>query len=192
MLVHALVEGHLDSVFLPTLFSQIGRSDLVLNIRNAAGGSKFWRHAGKYNDAGRHQRTIGLADLEQWECAPKLISHELPIRSQGFHLRIAVRMLESWLIADRRSIAAFLRVHVSAVPVAPDTEPHPKRKLIEIAGRSARRAIREAMVPGMTGATVGPDYVATMSEFVNEHWQASSARLNSPSLERACTRWAAI
>ena len=192
MFVPALVEGHLDAVFLPKLFSQIGRSDLVLNIRDSGGGSKFWPDATRYNDAGRHQRIIGLVDLEQWECAPTLIRHELPNKNQGFHLRIAVRMLESWLIADRHSIAAFLRIKMSTVPVDPDAERHPKRKLIEIAGRSTRRAIRDAMLPGTTGATVGPDYVATMSEFVSKHWQVSAARLNSPSLERACTRWAAI
>lgn len=192
MVIPALVEGYLELVFLPALFLQIGRPDLVLNIRNAGGGSKFWHDARRYNVAGKHQRTVGLADLEQYECAPSLIDKELPNKNQGFHLRIAVRMLESWLIADRRSIAAFLHVHISAVPVDPDAELHPKRKLVEIAARSARRSIREAMMPGTSGAAVGPDYVATMSEFVREHWQLSAARLNSPSLERACTRWAAI
>lgn len=192
MAIPALVEGHLDSVFLPTLLFQIGRADLDLTIRNAGGGSKFWRDAKRYNDAARHQQIIALADLEQHECAPTLIGIELPNKNPGFHLRIAVRMLEGWLIADRRSIAAFLRVNISAVPVAPDAEQHPKRKLVEIAGRSTRRAIREAMIPGDSGATVGPDYVATMSEFVREQWQVSAAQCNSPSLASACMRWAAI
>lgn len=96
MAIPTLVEGHLESVFLPVLFAQIGRSDLDLIIRNAGGEVKFWQKAKAYNDAGKHQLVIGLADLEQCDCASSLISNRLPNKSQGFHLRIAVRMLESW------------------------------------------------------------------------------------------------
>jgi len=182
----------MESVFLPVLLDQIGRADLQPNIRNANGGPKFWPIAKRYNDAGRHAPMIGLADLEQSECAPALLARELPQKSPGFHLRLAVRMLESWLMADRQSLASFLRVSVATIPVNPDAEVHPKRKLIDIARKSTSRAIRDALVPGDSGAIVGPEYVATMSDFIRLHWQAANARQVSPSLERACRRWAAL
>lgn len=188
----ALVEGYLESVFLPVVLGQIGRADIQLRIRDAGGGTKFWPLAKRYNEAAKHMPVLGLADLEQVECAPNLLATELPRKSGGFHLRLAVRMLESWLIADRARLASFLKVPSAAIPTEPDALAHPKRELVNIARKSTSRAIREAMVPEDSGGVVGPDYVATMSEFISMHWQVAAARATSPSLERACLRWGTI
>ena len=192
MTIAAVVEGHMEAVFLPVLLDQIGRADLQPNIRNAGGGSRFWPIARRYNKAGLHTPVIGLADLEQAPCASAFLAEHLPLKSQGFHLRLAVRMLESWLIADRRSLAGFLKVPIAAIPDDPDAQAHPKRKLVDIVRRSTSRAIRDALIPVDSGGIVGPDYVATMCGFIQENWQAAAARQASPSLERACRRWAAI
>lgn len=192
MSIPALVEGYLESVFLPVLLIQIGRGDLDPIIRNAGGGRQFWDQARRYNAAGRNKSLLGLADLEQARCAPHLLSVELPQKSAGFHLRLAVRMLESWLIADRARLASFLRVPTAAVPNSPDELPHPKRTLIDIARRSARRTIREGMVPEDSGALVGPEYVPMMSQFIQLDWRAAAARDASPSLDRTCVRWMAV
>ena len=192
MVIPAVVEGYMESVFLPVVLNQIGRVDLQPNIRNAGGGTKFWPVAARYNEAGKHTAVIGLADLEQAECAPSLLASKLPYQSPGFHLRLAVRMLESWLLADRQSMASFLKVPVSAMPTNPDSEMHAKRLLVDIARRSTSKSIRDALIPDDSGGVVGPDYVATMSEFIGQHWRVAVARKTSPSLERACQRWIAI
>lgn len=190
--IPALVEGHLESVFLPVVLGQIGRNDLQPTIRDARGGLGFWKAAVRYNQAGRHAIVIGLADLEQALCAPSLIAVNLPRKSGGFHLRIAVRMLESWLMADRAAMAAFLKIPVRSIPKEPDSEGHPKRKLIDLVKRSTSKTIRDAMLPQDSGGAVGPEYVPTMTAFISGHWRVESARILSPSLERACQRWAAI
>lgn len=192
MPVPALVEGYVESVFLPVLLEQIGRGDIQPTIRNAGGGSKFWPLAKRYNEAARHSVVIGLADLEQAACAPTLLASELPRKSENFHLRLAVRMLEAWLIADRARLAAFLRVPLGAIPQHPDALQHPKRELVNIARRSVKRSIRDALVPDDSGGVVGPDYTATISEFITTGWHCATAREASPSLERACMRWADI
>lgn len=192
MATPALVEGHMESVFLPVVLDQIGRADLQPTIRDAGGGNKFWPMARRYNEAGKHTMVIGLADLEQAACAPALLAAKLPRKSAGFHLRLAVRMLESWLLADRHSMAAFLKVPIAAIPVEPDSVHHPKRTLVDIARRSTSRAVRDALVPDDSGGIVGPEYVPAMSEFITDRWQAATARTASPSLERACQRWAGI
>ena len=192
MSIPAVVEGYMESIFLPVVLTQIGRADLQPNIRNAGGGSKFWPIAVRYNEAGKHTPVIGLADLEQAVCAPALLALALPAKSAGFHLRLAVRMLESWLMADRQSLAAFLRIPIATVPTDPDGVAHPKRMLVDMARKSTSKAIREAMIPDDSGGIVGADYVATMSKFMTDHWQSAQARQTSPSLERACSRWAVI
>lgn len=183
----------MEAVFVPVLLAQLGRTDLRPVVRNAGGGAKFWPLARRFNAAGQHQVVLGLADLEQAACAPVLLAQQLPGgKSPGFHVRLAVRMLESWLLADRQALAGFLRVPVAAVPTQPDAQAHPKRTLIELARQSKSRTIRAALLPGDSGALVGPDYVATMCTFIEQHWQAARARPASPSLERACRRWAAL
>lgn len=189
MIIHTLVEGYMESLFLPVIFSQIGRSDLQLNIRNAGGGDKFWSIAKRFNKAGAYTSAIGLTDLEQARCAPSLLADRLPDKSPGFHLRLAVRMLESWLLADRQAMAQFLKVPIRLLPTDPDSEQHAKRLLVNIARKSKSRAIRDAVVPDDSGGVVGTDYVATMGKFVEQHWRASTARKNSPSLDKACQRW---
>lgn len=192
MAIPAVVEGYMESVFLPVVLDQIGRADLQPIIRNAGGGSKFWLVAARYNDAGKHTTVMGLADLEQAQCASSLLASKLPHKSAGFHLRLAVRMLESWLLADRQAMARFLKVPIGALPIDPDGEAHAKRVLVDIARKSTSKTIRDALVPDDSGGVVGSDYVATMSKFIQQHWHVSVARKTSPSLEKACQRWFAM
>ena len=187
-MVPALVEGHLDGRLLRALWRQLGLDAQSLHLRDA-GGSRFWQLALKYNEAGRHQRVDGLADLEQAPCPSLPLQRLQPERSAGFRLRIAVRMLESWLMADREGLAAWLGVAVRLVPHEPDREPHPKRALVELARSSRKRSIREAHVPQGSGAIVGPEYTTLVGEFIDGQWQAARARPRSPSFERACERW---
>lgn len=191
MAIPALVEGYMESVLLPVVLDQIGRSDLQPIIRDAR-GNRFWTLAVGYNDAGKHMAVIGLADLEQAKCASSLLASKLRDKSAGFHLRIAVRMLESWLLADRQSMARFLKVPIGALPTDPDSEFHAKKLLVSIARKSTSKSIRDALVPDDSGGIVGSDYAATMNRFIEKHWRVSEARKHSPSLEKACQRWVAI
>ena len=172
MLIHAVVEGYLESLFLPIVFRQIERQDLQLNIRNAGGGEKFWSIAKRFNKAATYMTFIGLADLEQVQCASSLLDYKLPDKSPQFYIRLSVRMLESWLLADRQSMAHFLQIPLHLLPDSPDDISHPKKLLVSLARKSKSRSIRDALVPDDSGGMVGPDYVATMSQFIEGHWRA--------------------
>lgn len=188
-MIPALVEGFLDERVLKVLWRQLGRNPDDLLVRNAA-GSPFWGLAQRYNQAGGHRLVLGLADLEQEPCASDVLRRRVPGRSAGFKLRLAVRMVESWLIADRDALALYLGVGVRVLPRDPDNEPHPKRRIVDIARRSRKRSIRDRLVPESTGALVGAEYTPAMAEFVDRYWDSSRARRVSPSLDRACLRWA--
>jgi hypothetical protein len=190
-LIPALVEGQLDGRLLRVLWRQLGLAVDELNVRDSGGGNEFWRRAAGFNKAGRHQRVVGLVDLEQAACPLLLLKRMRPRLSEGFQLRIAVRMLESWLLADRQAMAAFLGVAIDRLPREPDLEAHPKRTLVELARRSRKRWIREALVPEGTGAAVGHTFTPVIGGFIDGQWHVSRARLNSPSLEKACVRWSA-
>ncbi len=101
-------------------------------------------------------------------------------------LRIAVRAIEAWLLADTEGIADFIGVSRRRVPHDPEALDDPKRSLVELARSSRRREIREDFVPrDGSGRRVGPAYTARMIEFASIRWRLNEAAQRSPSLRRS-------
>src|SRR5712691_5308903 len=97
--------------------------------------------------------------------------------------RIAVRAVETWLLADRQRLAQFLSIPVSRIPPALEAENDPKSLLVNLARHSRKRATRADMVPRQhSGRKVGPAYASRLMEFIEDTttgWQ--TAFLASPS-----------
>jgi hypothetical protein len=102
------------------------------------------------------------------------------------HPRIAVHMVESWILADREACSEYLKVSINRIPKFPDDEINPKQVMVGLARRSRSRSIRDEMAPvqGMSGP-VGRNYRGYLERFVDQHWSAERAGLYSPSLQRA-------
>ena len=189
--VSGAVEGTLDEVVLRKLAEDVGLS--VGRVFGRNGKSHLKAIIDGYNRAARFSPWIVLVDLDNdFECAPSLRTEWLSAPAEHMCFRVAVREIESWLLADRGGIAAFLGVPRSRIPRTVDDLDDPKETLINLARGSRRRAIREDMVPRPgSGASVGPAYTSRMSEFVGKQgrgqWQPSSAVEVSPSLSR-CIR----
>lgn len=185
-----VVEGDLEVAIVSALFTACGLPVERERIVNKRGIERFWADAPRLNRAARHQHVFGLADLERAECAPVLLSDKLKgTRAPGFVLRLAVRMSEAWLLADRSGIASFLGVVASAVPTDPEALPNPKQALINLARRSRTRRIRDGLVPPAgTIRAVGLEYTALLSEFILNRWDPIVASSHSDSLRRALAR----
>jgi hypothetical protein len=128
-----------------------------------------------------------LRDLDHDEsCAPALLKKLVPEREEGLLLRIPVRKVESWVLADLVGIANFLSVALPLVPASPDDLPDPKLALVNLARRSRRRDVRFQMVPepGLS-TTTGPGYSALLIDFVRSYWNIRAAATRSPSLRRS-------
>lgn len=183
----AVVEGDLEVAVTRRLFEGAGLP--VPEIKNCRGGPNFWKDARRFNLAAKKIGPLfGLVDLEGADCAPGLFVRKLDgLPSGGFLLRVAKRTTESWLLADRREFAAFLGVAVSNLPTDPEGERDPKQVIVNLARRSKSRTICEAIAPAaqMRGVKVGPEYLPTMREFVQNHWHVRRASERSDSLRRA-------
>jgi hypothetical protein len=183
-----VTEGLLERPVAMKLLSELGlpTRDVVWVPKH--GRQAFWRDAKRYNRAAQHAGPIlGLADLETRPCPSGLIAEHLPDgRHLGFVLRIAERMLESWLLADSRNLADFLGVSPRVVPRDPEAEVHAKRTLVNIARSSPDRGVRSDLVPeeGSKG-TIGRGYTPRMTEFVERRWHPLVAARRSQSLRRA-------
>ena len=127
-----------------------------------------------------------LTDLDYNECAPTLIKEWLPeTKNPNLIFRIAVREVESWVLADRLGFAKFLGISQNKMPKKPDELSDPKAHLINLARASRKRDLREDIIPkrGST-AKQGPAYNERLVSFVEAAWNPSTARQFSPSLER--------
>lgn len=182
------VEGVLDEAVLRRLGEHTGIC--VGSVHGKKGKRYLQDKIANYNQAARFSPWVVLVDLDgEFECAPSLRARWLPAPARHMCFRVAVRAVESWLLADRASIARFLGIGQRKVPSSVDDLDDPKQTLIDLARTSRRSAIREDMAPRRgSGRSVGPAYTSRMMEFVRaqgeRRWQPSLAAEVSPSLSR--------
>ena len=188
------VEDELSAAVMCKLAQATGRGFVITRIMNARGCGQLKAGMAKFRTACHVLPHVVLTDLDQYPCPPALIAawkaKALPPR---LLLRVAVREVEAWLLADRDGIANFLSVAKNKVPQYPEAEEDPKRTLINLARKSRRRRLAIELVPEMgSSASIGPLYNVRLSEFVTTNWDVARARTASPSLDRALSRLASF
>lgn len=182
--VHFLVEGITDEVVAKRLLAHVGlvpgkpfgkrgKADLLARLPN-------------YNQDARHRVWFAMIDLDNDAlCASQAITSWLPVKEEGMVLRVVVKAVEAWLMADIERMAAFLQVSPSLFPDNPDTEANPKEKLVNIARRSTNNDVRNNFVPRQgSGVSKGPGYATLLNEFTGKYWRPEEAMLRSDSLRR--------
>lgn len=140
-----------------------------------------------YNNAARHFPWLVLVDLDRdADCAPPVREEWLPDPAPNLCFRVAVREVESWLMADAETLAGFLSVARSRIPPNPENLGDPKVVMVNLARHSRRLPIRVDMVPRPgSGRVVGPAYVSRLVEYIQDRWRPEIAAKKSDSLRRA-------
>lgn len=188
IIVSAAVEGVVDEAVLRRVMSDVG---CILGVvYGKVGKGRLRQKINGYNQAARLSPWVVLVDLDHdSDCAPPLRNERLPNPAPSMCFRVAVREVESWLLADRERIARFLSVSVSRIPRNSETIANPKEFMVELAKASRRREIREDMVPAPgSERVVGPAYTSRMIEFAASHWQPRNAAQHADSLRRCLLR----
>jgi len=185
--LQAAVEGDLDGAVIERLAKHVGVT--IGTIYGRQGKDFLRKRITNYNKAARHGRWIVLLDLDQeFDCAPDLVTAWLSEPEPLMRLRVAVREVESWLIADRDRIASFLAIPKSLVPIDPESLSDPKATVINLARRSRRREIREDIAPRSgSGRKIGPAYISRLLEYVRDAdhgWRPNVAATKAPSLRK--------
>jgi hypothetical protein len=185
--VTLVVEGTTDAAVARRLLLEAGLKPHHEYVTN--GKSGLDERLSGYNNAARFACWLVLRDLDQdFNCAPDLLRELLPAPAAHMRLHVPVRAIEAWLLADPETLSRSLSVPVSRVPADPETVPHPKRALVDLARRSRKRAVREALVPAEgTTARVGPGYSGFLTEFATNTWRPDVAATRSQSLARLRT-----
>jgi hypothetical protein len=192
--VNIAVEGELDEAVLKKVLASVDIE--VVNVFGKRGKNNLKENVPRFNQAAQYGRWVILVDLNNdAECPPPFVNSWLPSRNQNLQLRVAVRTIEAWLLAERDEIARFLAASKQRIPLYPENEDKPKRILINIARHSRSKAIRTDIVPkdGST-AIQGPGYTTCLIEFAIKYWNPERAASNASSLKRSIKsllRWKA-
>lgn len=187
VVISGAVEGPVDEAVLRRLLQDSGA--LPGTIYGKMGKSRLVQKIGAYNHAARLGPWVILVDLDRdAECVALLRNRLLPAPEPALCFRIAVRAVESWLLADRERFASFFGVVLSKIPQHPEGLLDPKRSVVELARSSRRKEIRRDLVPRPeSGRVVGPAYTSRMVEYIEsleEGWRPAVAAEGSESLRR--------
>lgn len=184
----AAVEGPSDEAVLRRVVEHLGVA--LGPVYGKSGKATLLKQLHSYNQAARYQPWIVLVDLDRdAECAPPARTQWLPTTTTHMCFRIVVREIESWLLADRETLADFLGVALSRIEATPEALDDPKATLVNLARRSRRRNIRVDMVPRPeSGRSEGPAYTSRLIEYAQGAWRPEIAAQHADSLQRLCRR----
>lgn len=179
------VEGITDEAVADRILRTVGAEPARIYVTHGREKLKSRIHA--YNEAARHVPWLILVDLNHAEaCAPQLKSLWLPHPAPFLCFQVAVRSVESWLLADAVNLSRYLAVPVGRIPKDPEALEKPKQVLVSLARQSRRKDIRSDMVPEEgSGRDEGPAYASRLIEFIHQHWNVGQAATRSDSLRRA-------
>lgn len=138
----------------------------------------------------RFQPILLLTDLDRVACPVELLRQwrGALVMPNDLLLRVAVREVEAWLLADQPAMRALLGER-GKLPVEPDVLADPKATLLQLAARYASRDVRADLVQQNGAmASQGIGYNARLVQWVQNQWEPGRAADSSPSLHRARIR----
>ncbi len=190
IIISGAVEGPVDEAVLRRLIWDCGA--IPGAVYGKQGKDRLVQQVSAYNHAARIAPWVVLMDLDRdADCAAGLKNRLLPDPSPTLCLRIAVRTVEAWLLADRERFSDFFAVTLSKVPPRPESLLDPKRMIVDLARSSRRKEIRADLVPrSESGRSVGPAYTSRIIEFIEDAqngWRPAVAAEEAESLRR-CIR----
>jgi hypothetical protein len=146
-------------------------------------------------DIARWQSVLLITDLDRHDCPQTLKANWLRgvKPPDGLLLRVAVREVESWLLADHAATRALFGNKIaSRLPEKPDEENDPKSYLLTLARHAPREVRLDLVSDAGSIARQGFGYNSRLTELVRTSWSPARAAQRSPSLQRAIGRIAAL
>ena len=187
--IAVVAEDQLTQAVLHKCISEVLPAYSVARTEVKGGRGNVQRELGAYAALAEVMPVLIGVDLDSGVCAPTLLGGwgRLPPQT-GLLLRVAVREIESWVLADQRRVASFIGAAPNEVPRRPDRLSDPKRSLLELARAHAGSELKADLVPRNFDASyprIGPAYNLRLCAFIAKKWRPHVAREKSASLERA-------
>ncbi len=131
-----LVEGLVDEAVGRRLCEAAGLT--VSDVFGKRGAGYIKSKIGGFDRSAAGSPLLTLVDFVDTglACPPALVEQWVPHRHEDHVFRVAVKEIESWILADRAGVAAWLGVAERLLPTEPEGLPDPKRALVNVARRS--------------------------------------------------------
>lgn len=185
----AVYEDELSGACVRRLLSSFNDKYLLSHEYHGRGNGYIRKNILAFNNASNGIPFIVLTDLDRYRCPIDLIKDWTQFSiNKNLIFRVAVREVESWLLADREGIAELFGVSIKMIPINSDMIADPKKFLIKIAKKSKKRDVKADIIPVNKNAVIGPAYNSRLSYFVDVQWDIKAAIFNSESLSRACKK----
>lgn len=180
-------EDDLSEVVLKKIINEVLRDYRVHTSLGKSGFGYLKQKISNFNKMADHMPVIVLADLDRALSRDALFDSWLPgAKSERLIFSVAVREIESWVLADADSFSEFFGVSKALVPRDPDKLEKAKLKLLEIVARSTRRSIRDEVLPKKgSSSPVGLGYNDHLCRYVLNAWNLKRASDSSQSLSFA-------
>jgi hypothetical protein len=166
--------------------------DLLIGSCLRRGGNGYLRSRMRnFCEIARHGPVLVVTDLDTHACPAALRAdwlHQLP-PPPAMLLRVAVREIESWLLADHDAILVLLgKPARRRLPDNPDILLNPKDFLLDLAKGAPKIVRQELRADAGAVARQGLGYNNRLCALVRELWHPQRAAERSPSLERTIAR----
>lgn len=183
-------EDELSEAVGKRLLAEIERfteADLLLLRRNGSGYLRS--RMSNWRQLAQHQPVVLLTDLDRVACPGSLLDDWFGTlgRPDNFVCRVAVREIESWLLADHDAIRLLIGKK-GRLPAEPDELLDPKQHLLTLAKQASRAVRHDLLKEAGAVAGQGIGYNAHLSAFVKQSWCPERASQRSPSLRKARIR----
>lgn len=139
----------------------------------------------------KREPVLLITDLDQSRCPSALIaSWMVDVKPpQDFIFRVAIREIESWLLADQRAIRKIIGAQASTLPRNLDDIDNPKDLLLRLVERGAARDVkRDLLIKRGEVAAQGLGYNDRLCKHIEAEWNPERAAQRSDSLERMLRR----
>jgi hypothetical protein len=140
-----------------------------------------------YNKASSGTTYLVLIDLDSESCPVKIVQDWLDdAKGENLLFRVAVREIESWIVADVQNFSKFLHLREKKLRKDVDEITDPKRYIFNLVSGSIIRQLSGVCPRGT--ARIGDDYNEKLSKFVKSSWNPQLAMANSSSLKKTINR----
>jgi hypothetical protein len=189
-----VVEDQLSLAVCERLIAEVAPALQVSQRLVMRGAGQIRKSLLRFRQASHVMPHLVLTDLDTLACAPTLLQGwgalDLPA---SLLLRVAVREVEAWVLADRQAFADFASIPVTKISAEPESLPDPKQVLVNLVRQSKSRRLRAELVPEQgTALSIGPLYNERLGQFVQTTWNPARAAEQAPSLQRTRHRLSAL
>ena len=192
MIFYILCEDILSKIVIEKILNQIfyDKNILINAFGRQEGKGYIKKKINDINNSNAKLLFFVLVDLDNEICPSELISKwfKRPCR-ENLIFRIAVREIESWLLADAEGLSKFLNMDIINIVKEvqnPDELIDPKSKLLYLTNKCRKKELKEDIIRIDSDCfRQGPGYNSRLSEFVVNFWNIERAITKSESLNRA-------